>query len=140
MISEVWPAAAHDLPALVDMGARFHKAGNLAGEYDGAQFAEFCQALIDGDDSVIYRSDAGMIGAHIGTLPWDATYKVAHEFFWWAEDGNGMALLRAYEAWARPRCNEIRMALLTALRPVATSAVLSRAGYQADEMGMVKWQ
>ena len=100
-------------------------------------FWTFCEYLINEDEGCIFVTDKGMIGGHIAPLPWDATFRVANEVFWWAEDGRGADLVRAYEEWAT-KADEVRMAFLINLRPTATGRVLSRLGYMGVEMGMVK--
>lgn len=138
-MTEVWIADAHDLPALVDMGERFHAAARLPGAYNGEDFGVYCAWLVGDDEGVIFRTDGGMIGGHVALLPWDRSHRVATEDFWWSEDGHGAALLSAFEEWGLARANEVRMSLLTWLKPVAIARVLSMRGYQGVEMGMSKW-
>ncbi len=132
------PAEERDLPALIDMGERFHRAALLGGVFCPGVFAQFCSHLMREDEGCVFVSPIGMIGGHISPGFWDATYKIANEAFWWAEDGHGLALVKAYEEWAQPRADEVRMAFLIHMRPVATGKVLSRLGYEGTEMGMVK--
>lgn len=138
-MTEVWIADEHDLPALVDMGERFHAASRLPGKYNGADFGAYCADMIEREDAIIYRSDAGMIGGHITNPAWDASYRFATEAFWWAEDGAGAALLDAFEAWGREHAHEVRMFFLSWIKPLAVARVLSMRGYVAEEMGMSKW-
>lgn len=134
MISEATP---DDLPRIVQMGARFHKAAKLDGAFMPQTFWSFCEYLLNEDCGVIFVSPAGMIGGHKSPLPWCCNFIVAREAFWWSEDGQGRALMAKFEEWASD-ADQIRMALLGSLRPAAVARVLSQAGYEAAEIEMVK--
>jgi len=134
----VRPAVESDLPGICILGQRFHEAAELPGTFCPGVFWTFCEYLMNEETCCVFVSDQGMIGGHIAPLPWDATHKVANEVFWWSEDGKGTDLIEAYETWAKPLADEIRMAFLTNMRPLATSRVLSGMGYMGTEIGMVK--
>lgn len=90
------------------------------------------------DSGAVFRSPKGMIGGYIAPAPWDVTHKIANETFWWSEDGQGKALVQAYENWAKANADEIRMSMLCHMRPLATARVLGSLGYMAVEENMVK--
>lgn len=134
----VWAATVEDIQGLVELGRHFHAAADLGGVYSPGTFGGFCHHLITSEEGCVFRSARGMIGGHVAGLPWDSTYKVANEAFWWAEDGAGIALMQAYEQWGSEVADEVRMAFLPNLRPSATARVLGRHNYMAVEVGMVK--
>ena len=131
-------AEDHDIQALIDMGLRFHRASKQPGVFSPGTFGVFCSQLINNDEGCLFRSDHGMIGGFISRPPWDSTYRIADEAFWWSEDGAGPALMQAYEEWAAENADETRMGCLTNMRFSAVAGLLSRRGYKAVEMGMVK--
>lgn len=131
-------ATEEDLPDLVRLGARFHAGADLGGVFAPATFWDFCAHLIGSDDGVVFVSEMGMLGGLIGPVPWDTTYKVANEAFWWSEDGQGRALVGAYEEWAKERADEVRMSLLFNKRPLPVARMLGSMGYMAAEESMVK--
>lgn len=138
MTSRAWAAQVHDIQALVELGAHFHAAAGLCGVFSPGTFGGFCHYLITSEDGCVFRSDRGMIGGYVSSPPWDSTYKIANEAFWWSEDGAGIDLMQAYEEWAAEVADETRMAFLPNMRPSATARVLGRRNYMAVEVGMVK--
>ena len=88
-------------------------------------------------EGCLFVSERGMIGGFAWPCPW-SDYTIAMEAFWWAEDGHGAALRRAFETWAETRGAEPRMGLLHALRGAAVRRVLEADGYEPLETIMVK--
>ena len=131
-------ATEDDLPKIVTLGKRFHESANPGGVFCPGVFWDFCLRLIVLDTGNIFLSRDGMLGALIAPLPWDNTYKVAREAFWWSEDGHGRALVGEYEEWARPISDEGRMGFLENMKPLAVMRLLSRMGYEIKETEMVK--
>lgn len=126
---------------LVYLGAKFHAASDEGGEFCPETFTGFLNLLLK--DGCIFVSKRGMIGGFAWPSPWSKNYLIAMEAFWWAEDGQGMALADAYEAWATARgaygpTGSIRMGFIEATQPDRVEKILRRRGYAPLETIMVK--
>ena len=129
-------ATEADIPHLCDLGAKFHKAAKLPGAFNRNVWADFIRSVWD-QDGVFFVTDGGMIGAIPATQPWTDNYWTASEICWWSEDGRGLELLDAFEAWAA-QYDEIHMMFLETLRPVAVMRLLQQRGYVKGQTMMVK--
>jgi len=99
---------------LVAMGRRFFAASELPGEFDATAFLDTV-ARIEADGG-LFTSPKGMLGGVIAPGWCAPDWTAAVELFWWAEDGQGLRLLRRFEEWAKDRgANEIRMTTLAAM-------------------------
>jgi len=128
------PATPDDLPAIVAMGRKFHAASGMPMAYDAPTVERFAAGLIAGGG--FFVGDAGMIGGALVPAYCDPSWLMAVELAWWAER-DGMALLRAFEDWARESgAREVRMTSLAAL-PRA-DVLLRRKGYAATEISYQK--
>lgn len=111
----VRPAAPGDIPALVDMCQAFHAASGMPFEFDRDAMAEVLDRLIASDEATVLMTDRGVIGGMLNRGYCSRSYVYAVEMFWWSQ-GDGLALLRAFEEWAQQAgANEIRMTSLAAL-------------------------
>lgn len=116
------------------MGAAFHAASGLPVPFDPQAMSEVCANLIPGG---VFVSGAGMIGGVIAPALCAPSWRMAVELFWWAEDGKGLALLSAFEAWARENgANEVRMTTLESCKGAAR--ILARRGYGLTETSFSK--
>lgn len=89
-----------DIPALVDMGEKFHAMSHEVAFYDPEGAEEFLTALIQSPDGCVYISDTGFISGVMVTYPHlDKSWRTANECFFWAA-GNGGDLWNAFEQWA----------------------------------------
>lgn len=130
------PATTADIPRLVEMGRKFHAKSGAAFGYDGDAISALLENLIASDAGVVICSDAGVIGGMLSPAYCDPNWKMAVELFWWAER-DGLALLRAFEAWAAwVGAQEVRMTSLAAL-PRA-DGILKRKGYAPMEISYQK--
>lgn len=128
------PATAADIPQLVKWMERFHAASGTVVPFDADHTAQFLGGLIR--QGIVLMHGYGMIGGMIAPAFCNGNWRQAHELFWWAERG-GLALLRAFEAWAVGEgAHEARMSSLASL-PRA-DAVLRRKGYAATELSYSK--
>jgi hypothetical protein len=125
-------AVGADIPRIIQMveALRAEIGGPLVVDtaWTGGQVAR----LIGADDGAVWISRSGFLAAEIGPsiispLP------VAHEHGWWADDGQGLRLLRAYEQWARQKG-----VALVHLSTGAFGPDLTRLGYRAAERHWVK--
>lgn len=126
-------AAGRDIPLIVDLGARFHAAAGERGTFDPVVFAETVRNILSGGAWFVSRR--GMIGGLLARSAFDRRI-IAHECFWYAEDGRGMDLLRAWLKWAENNADEVRMDYLPRMQGERVGPVLERLGMQRDNQGM----
>lgn len=127
-------ATADDIPRIVEMGAKFHAMSDygFAG-YNPEAVAQFLAATIASPDAVVFTHDEGMIGGALVPLYFDPSTKIAVETFWWA-DGQGMALLTAFEWWAEAKgAKAVTMSCLEGKRSKALGRVFRSRGYRQAE-------
>lgn len=126
------PADHSDVLRIVDMieDLRAAVAGPVA--VDRAWTARTVAGLISDPDGVVFVSGGGFIaGAMRGTII--NPEPVAVEHGWFARDRSGLALLRAFEAWAHGRG-----ARLIQLSTGAAGPDLARLGYRLAERAWIK--
>ncbi len=68
--------------------------------FDGERAYQVFQGLITGLQSRVFISECGFIGGHV-QMNLNNRFFTAYELAWYAEDGSGMELLRAFTDWAR---------------------------------------
>lgn len=94
-------ATVEDIPALVEMGAKFHaseKESEVAFYREGA--AQFFCNLIASPQACLFTDGQGFICGVLSGLPWlDPSFVGANEMLWWSA-GDGLPLFKAFEAWA----------------------------------------
>ena len=128
------PATIDDLPQLLEMGRKFHAMGPHKGPYVEADVSDMIAGLLRGGGVFIH--DHGMIGGMMVPAYCGKSWVMAVELFWWA-DRHGLALLLAFEEWARDNgASEIRMTTL-ADHPKA-DAILRKRGYTPCEISYTK--
>jgi len=126
-------AETSDLPRILEMGLKFHDAGGVKAPYSKDATARTVQGLIDSPDGVVLVSETGMIGGAVMAAYCSDSWKIAVELFWWAEDRQGLKLLRGFEQWAASAgANEIRMTTIHSLD--GADRILSRRGYAPSEI------
>ena len=87
--------------------------------------------VVDGVDGPSGFLAASIGSASISMLP------IAAEHGWWAEQGGGLDLLRAYIAWARKaQCFAVRMS--TPPNNARAAQILDRCGFALAEQAWVK--
>tara|TARA_Y100000310_G_scaffold333569_1_gene411383 strand:- start:323 stop:721 length:399 start_codon:yes stop_codon:yes gene_type:complete len=119
-----------DIPALVEMAERFHGASAMPFEFSAEKLTELFRGLIA--SGAVFKTDKGFIA---GTLApaYAGDWLVAIEMMWWAEDRQGLSLLRKFEEWAKEQgADEVRMTSLAQMPEAGT--ILSRRGYEAAEI------
>lgn len=139
-------ATLEDLDTLCVLGRRFFKSANPRGVFTPLSWAESCRQAIEHDKgcALLFEKDGEPQGFIIGYIlypPYDFHYRIAMERAWWCEGGGGLALLEAFELWAKCfNCKEVQMSLLchANMRPEVVGRVLCGKGYEAAEMGMIK--
>lgn len=130
------PAALSDIPQLLAWGARFHAMAAPGPGFNSDAVAALLAQLIEADHGAVLMHDHGVIGGVLNPAYCDPAWLMAVEVFWWAER-DGLALLRAFEDWARDNgAQEVRTCSFAAL-PRA-GAVLQRKGYASIEISYQK--
>lgn len=133
-------ALATDIPAIVRMTAKLHAAAGIVLPMDVKVTARFLDALIASPVGLVLVAGPaepdGFLAASVGSAS-IAMMPVAQEHGWWSEGGDGLRLLRRYEAWAREQgCFAARMS--TPPGAERASAILRRDGYSVAEQAWVK--
>lgn len=129
------PATESDIPALVAMGQKFSEAAGTP--FDKGDVAEFVSALIGSENGAVFVTDGGMIGGVLSPAYSCKSWLMAVELFWWAEDRQGIRLLKAFEEWAASRgASEIRMTTLAAID--GPQKIMARRGYAPIEISYQK--
>ena len=130
-------ATADDIPLLVDMGRKFHAASNQFCDYSEAATGGMLARMIEAEEAVVLISEKGLIGGVLSPAYCADNWKMAVELFWWAEDRQGLRLLKGFEDWAALNgANEIRMTTLTNL--TRADELLRRKGYAPLEISYGK--
>lgn len=126
-------ATEADLAAVIDMGRKFHAAAKVQAPYSEAATKRTLRHLMASPEGVLLVSDSGMIGGGIAPAYCADNWKIAVEMFWWAEDRQGLRLLKAFEDWAVGQgVNEIRMTTIEGLD--GAGRILERKGYRPTEI------
>lgn len=113
---------------LIDMGRRFHEATGHPSSFCADAFNAALDQIEAGGG--LFTSERGMIGGILAPMWCAPGWLSAVELFWWAEDGQGLRLLRRFEQWAREQgAQEVRMTTLAAM-PDAERAL---RGYERTE-------
>lgn len=129
-------AVGADLPRLMVWARAFHEASGLPCGFDEDATRAFLLRMMGNDDAAVLIGENGAIGGVLAPHYCDPNWKAAIELFWWSERG-GLALLRAFEDWARGvGAAEVRMTSLASL-PRA-DGVLRHKGYQPTEISYSK--
>lgn len=103
-------ATLDDVERLVEIGAQFHAASHwkdvapLRRDVAGESFA----SMIAAPQAAVFMSDNGFI-AVVAVPLWFSDVLSAQEFCFWTGDGQGDALRRAAEAWAREQGAELML-------------------------------
>ena len=133
-------ATLDDIPALLDMGAKFAERADLAAHvgYDPASMAATFAAMIERDEFCLFIGDAGALGGMVAPHPFNHAQAIADELFWWSEGRDGLRLLEAYEEWATERGAIVRMTALEAVNPDRMQKFYERRGYRPLERAFVR--
>jgi len=137
-------AVAGDIPALVEMGRKFHAASPVADlPYSPEAAGAVCAALIETGGLFVIETDGavrGMAGA-VASPTWFGSAKAGQELFWWA-DGCGseaLDLRRRLEDWARDQgCVRFSMICLEDPRAPVLARLYRREGYAPVEYHFMK--
>lgn len=131
-------ATPADLPRIVEMGRQHHEEAQAPGRFDPQAFAQYCVGLMEGC-GVILLSPLGHLGGVLVQSYPAPTWRQAIELWWWAADGQGIALLDAFERWAvATGAHQVVMSTVVRHRGEAVGRLLRRRGYEAAEVSYQK--
>ena len=125
-------ATTDDVLRIVDMVEALREAVGGPVPVDRAWTAQTLAALCTGPDSAVWVSAGGFIAGSLQPTV-ISPQLIAMEHGWFAVDGSGLRLLRAFEAWARERG-----ATMVQLSTGPSGLDLSRLGYRLAERAWVK--
>lgn len=133
-------ATPEDIPAIVRMTAKLHAAAGIVLPMDPRITARFVEGLISSPMGLVMVGGSaepdGFLAASVGSASISMT-PVAQEHGWWSQGGDGLRLLRRYEAWAREQgCFAVRMS--TPPGAERANSILQRDGYVLAEQAWVK--
>lgn len=126
-------ATVEDVELVAELGHRFINASD-APPATLDECRTFVAGLVEHVNAGVFVSDRGVIAGVSAPLYYRPDFLQAIELFWWAEDGQGKALLDAFESWAIgvAGVNEIYMSTLEGFTPAAIDVLLLRRGYAAS--------
>lgn len=126
------PATGGDVLSIVDMIERLRAAVDGPIPVDRAHAAAVVASLIADPDALVLVSDRGFVAGRLTPTIINPA-PIAQELGWWAADGSGLRLLRAFERWAAERG-----ATLVQLSTGPVGPDLSRLGYRRAEQAWVR--
>ena len=93
-------ATLQDIPRLMGMAAAEHAKSRLAGvPFDTTRAEQAFKRFIEELSTVVFVSENGFIMGMVQPLIFSRLWN-AYEVAWYAADGKGMALLKAFVQWA----------------------------------------
>jgi len=135
-------ATPEDIPALVELGKKFHAASPYAHlPYVPERVASTVAHILEAGCVMVSDVDGvrGMSAAMAGPM-WFSDVPAAQELFWWS-DGSGEAheLRAALEAWARDQgCALFVMVCLENEKAPVLARLYRRDGYQPVEHHFIR--
>ncbi|RJE84035.1 hypothetical protein D3P04_13550 [Paracoccus onubensis] len=131
-MARIRPAGATDILRVVDMIEALTVAVNGPVAVNRAHTAKTVAALISSPDGAVWVSEGGFIAGVIRCTV-ISPEPIATELGWYASDGSGLRLLKAFEKWATDKG-----ARLIQMSTGAEGIDLSRLGYRLAERAWVK--
>lgn len=125
-------AGAADVLRIVDMVEGLRAAVDGPVLVDRAHTAKMLAALIESPDGAVWVTQGGFLAASVQPSVVSPA-PMAIEHGWWASDGSGLRLLRAYERWAREKG-----ATLAMLSTGVSGPDLGRLGYRRAEQAWIR--
>lgn len=135
------PARTEDIPAIVGMTERLRASVKSPLEVDTAVTTRFVRALLASPMAAVWvvggaEGPTGFLASSVGTAS-ISMLPIAVEHGWWAEQGGGLRLLKAYLSWAKDiGCFAARMS--TPPHNKRAASILDRLGFDLAEQAWVK--
>lgn len=126
-------ATSQDVELVAELGHKFiHAAGMPPATIEECR--TFCAHIIPQPMAGVFVSERGVIAGVMAPLYYKPTHLQAVELFWWAEDGQGRALLDAFEAWAiEAGANDLNMSTLDHFSHPGVEVLLKKRGYEGRD-------
>lgn len=126
-------ATLEDLENMLFLAQEFHEMSGMPGDFNTAHALQFGAAAIENEDCAVIVSPGGMLIGSIITPMFDPNWRIAVELIWYAEDKNGLRLLRAFKDWALDMdADEIRLSSINHIGDAVQRYAL-RNGYTPAE-------
>lgn len=134
------PATEADIPAILDLGERFHALSPWRDRpFDRGATEQTVRNLISAPCGALFFNGAGILGGVLSPIYFGGGL-VAQELFWFADRG-GRELLDAFEAWAAEN-GAAGVLMVNLVMNERTDAVMNRMyerrGYQLRERHFYK--
>ena len=132
-------AGIEDIPALLEMGRAFADEAGVTARigWDDESVSDLLKALIESEDGIVLVSERGMIGGYVAAHPFNRNVRMFVELFWRAEDGHGLALLKAAEAQSEA-LGAVKSVMVAMDGMERTSRLYGRLGYALCEAQYMK--
>ena len=135
-----------DIPALVELGAKFHAESGMAdiAGYVPEDFAATLEGMIASEMMILLVAEdekpVGMAGAVIFPFYFNSAHRTAQEMFWYvapeARGGTGTALLGTLETVAKGKgCESLMM---VELDHIPCGAIYEGRGYRRAERSWIR--
>lgn len=138
-------AAESDIPAMLEMGRRFHEHSRLAEvPFDADSFrATIKNGMQDEAQVYLVAEEWGALTGMTAGVTYPAYFNhnvlSGQELFWWSEGHSGAALFHALEQWAAGRgCRSFTMVALQNSDLSRISRLYERRGYRPVEHSFMK--
>ena len=124
-------AELDDVRKIVDLLREFHSQADQPQEFNDDDAHKFIRSMVFSPSAIMMVSDNGMICGMIVPSPINSAWRYLMEFYWYAKDGSGQKLLRAFEgAGEEMGVNEIRVSHRDSTSKVGR--YLMKRGYQRN--------
>lgn len=140
---EVRAATAMDMPAILEMGARFYASTEYTAiaPYCYGSAALLGQLLLDTGVVLVAEREGqllGVVGLSLVPFLFNRSVITAHEVMWWVDEehrdsGAGVALLRAIEPACRAKGASAIQMLHLATSPRQAGVLYRRLGFSLSE-------
>lgn len=133
-------ATVEDIPALVEMGAKFHAMSphGFLGEYDPEGIANLLFFMATNTGAILLTNGEGLIGGILAPVYFAPTRIMAEESFWWAGKGGG-ELLAAFEEAAKAKgAHFVLLSTLENEQSAVIDRIVTRKGYAPVERRYIK--
>ena len=128
-------ATTEDIPEIMALLAHLMMSSGALGKFDEDAARAGAINIIEGEDSVMFRSRRGLIAGFTMSAWHSPGWLMAVEMWWWAEDKQWIPLLRAFEKWARDRgADEIRISATAGPENNQIQRIFSRVGFEPSEI------
>lgn len=127
-----------DVPRIVALAREEHAMSSMRGiAFDATFTSEVAHGFVSLVGRTLLISDGGYLAGMVQPLGFTER-KIALEFAWYANDGSGFELLRAFEVWAK-RMGAVKVvAHDMQMRESRLQRALVRKGYSLMSTAMVK--